>query len=287
MEHKTSSTIELKPTNERDIERRDGRAWDREHVLRKLGEVSVLLGVILAVWLLVCVPIIIIFSTGTEISEVMWINFTVLLYVRSSVERSACIGITTSRIWRLRSMPLTLTVLYNIMLLVCVSFDPLHCPQAQLKTAAGNNCSSSSVPYSSDQQLCRADLISLRTCAGLSTSDILPVNVDSDHSAIDREVNQLVFGVRFLQGSEECEMALKSLLCLRSYGICDRNGNLHVGTFEECRQLKTMTCVAELQRAIEVLGRDPFPSCDVLPDVHPVCIGGNAYISSTNLHVII
>lgn len=70
-------------------------------------------------------------------------------------------------------------------------------------------------------------------------------------------------------------MALKSLLCLRSYGICDENGNLHVGTFEECIRLKTMTCMAELQRAIETLGRDPFPSCDILPDVDPVCTGGN------------
>lgn len=149
MERKTSSTIELQSTNERDIERRDVRARDRERVLLKLGEVSVLLGVILAVWLLVCLPTIIIFSTGPELSEVRRINLTLLFYETMN----NCSRILILHCYCIPSYIYVhafdfVTVLYNIMLLIVCAFHLLLSTDHRLSSTLLLQLTTVTVPVS-------------------------------------------------------------------------------------------------------------------------------------------
>ena len=130
------------------------------------------------------------------------------------------------------------------------------------------------VRYEGD--LCSKELAQWQLCflGPQDTSDIyLGLSSQSDQQQIEANASELLSSFRLLVSpSSECEVAFRLFLCLKQFGLCDDNNQLHQVTRTDCMRLTTDVCSREFTLARNFLGEGVLPSCDSFVDQEIQCL---------------
>ena len=120
--------------------------------------------------------------------------------------------------------------------------------------------------------ICRASLQSLQNCIPdrCDTTDVY-IPSTGNQSDIEDQLTRLLGGLQLLNPSQECLAAVVPFMCSYYFSLCDSTGRLHQPSSSECAVIATETCAAEFQKAIQILGRETLPRCDILPPIGLDC----------------
>lgn len=136
--------------------------------------------------------------------------------------------------------------------------------------------------------ICGSTLKSLQDCSPdySDTSEKVFIASGGNQYIKEEHVKQLLSGLQLLSPSPECQAAIAPLLCSYYFGICDSTGDLYLPTFKECETVATGICANEFKSAVDLLGRENLPNCELLPvtsdsldsEVEPVTSGKSAVL---------
>ena len=117
--------------------------------------------------------------------------------------------------------------------------------------------------------VCLTELQQLYYCG--EDSGPVPISSEVDQETQEREAQQILTGLQFLNPSTECVRAFRPFFCLFSFGVCDGSGHVIQPSYQDCVALRTDICTGEIQTAIAFLGSDPFPPCEMFPNNMTLC----------------
>ena len=117
--------------------------------------------------------------------------------------------------------------------------------------------------------VCLPELQEWHYCGG--GSGPVPISSEVEQETQERETQQILTGLQFLNPSTECVRAFRPFFCLFSFGICDGSGNVVQPSYQDCVALRTDICAKEIQSAIALLDSDPFPPCETFPHNMTLC----------------
>ena len=109
---------------------------------------------------------------------------------------------------------------------------------------------------------------------GRGSSEIIITTQGLEQSELENNVKLfLTAGLSALSPSQMCETAVRPLLCLYSFPLCDVNGMIHLPSPEQCTTVRDEVCMNEWQTAMDFLGSEQLPQCNLLPEAIVDCRG--------------
>ena len=142
-----------------------------------------------------------------------------------------------------------------------------------------NKTSCTSQEYSGT--VCLTELQQWYYCGGGSGS--VPIPSEIDQEAQEREAQQVLTSLQFLNPSTECVRSFRPFFCLFFFGVCDDRGHVAQPSYQDCVALRSDICVEEIQTAIGLLGTDPFPPCDKVSHNMTLCCKFNESLIYTSI----
>lgn len=121
--------------------------------------------------------------------------------------------------------------------------------------------------------VCSNELSTLQmNCLASGPSDEVMVTKKNQNELQLYLIIVLEFGLSHFNLSAQCDVILRSFVCLYSYGLCEGN-KTRLLSRESCKMVRDVICVREWSDIINLVGTDGLPLCEDFPAETEQCEG--------------